>query len=328
MTANTTQAKIEGKFYPLQNKEWLTTAKALNRSELLILYHLRTLEPFGDKLTESNTKDVAKATGISQRSVQRALIKLEELELIDLQIQSFSFRLRSKHLPTTEKEDSNDAVLTNDTGVASATILSRQRQSCRVSGNLVASNDNLVASAAAMSQSSSETLALQGVQSSKTLQTLQTKKDFSQTLSEAEREKREILTLENSLEEEENSRIRNMTENFIPELASFLKGKEQSKKENTIFFNEASGRQQEAIIRTAQKFFLPRLQTQPGLIVSWIKCHAIEIAMTDVYKKEFDAVVLEQDAIEGDLLTIEDLQKMHPDCWKEMIPFYGAQLAF
>jgi hypothetical protein len=177
-----------------------------------------------------------------------------------------------------------------------------------------------------------ETLALQEVQPSKTLKTLKTKKDFSQTLSEAKRENCENLTPENSLEEKENSRIRNMTENFIPELASFLEEKENSKKQNTIFFEKLSGRQKEAVIRTAQKFFLPRLQTQPGLIITWIKCHAIEIAMTDVYKKEFDTVVQEQDASffnnEGDLLTIEDLKKMHPDCWKEMIPFYGAQLAF
>jgi DNA-binding MarR family transcriptional regulator len=299
-----TQAKIEGKFYPLQNKEWLTTAKKLNRSELLVLYHLRTLEPFGDKLIESSTKDVAKATGISQRSVQRALIKLEELELIDLQIQTFSFKLRSQHL--TE----NDATLINDTDDASSPTLSHHRQPCRIIGNLVAMKDTNDASPAILSQSSPETFTEQEFQSSKTIQTIQTKKDFFQTLSESEeREKKEILISETSFSEEKSE-------------------KDKAKAENIAFFNSLNGVQKEAVIRAADKYFLPRLSQYPSLPLAWIKCHAIEIAHTDACNQEIDLIDAELASDSEAKYTLQDIQEMYPDCWKEMLPYFGALLAF
>ncbi len=298
-----TQAKIEGKFYPLQNKEWLTTAKKLNRSELLVLYHLRTLEPFGDKLIESSTKDVAKATGISQRSVQRALIKLEELELIDLQIQTFSFKLRSQHL-------TNDATPINDTDDASSPTLSHHRQSCRVTGNLVAMKDTNDASPAILSQSSPETFTEQEFQPSKTIKTNKTKKDFFQTLSESgEREKKEILISETSFSEEKSE-------------------KDKAKAENIAFFNSLNGIQKEAVIRTAHKYFLPRLSQYPSLPLTWIKCHAIEIAYTDACNQEINLIDAELASNSEETYTLQDIQEMYPDCWKEMLPYFGALLAF
>ena len=162
--------KIREKFYPLRNDEWLEIAKKLTHSELLILYHLRTLEPFGDKLTESSTKDVAEATGISQRSVQRALIKLAEMELIDLQIQKFAFRLRSKS-QATETTDS-------DSAVAMTTTVSRKRQPCRV-------NDSRVAQTSPLSDSTSETPTVRDLHISKTLKTYS---DLKDSLSDKTRE--------------------------------------------------------------------------------------------------------------------------------------------
>jgi DNA-binding transcriptional ArsR family regulator len=178
-----TQAKIEGKFYPLQNDEWLSVAKKLTHSELLVLYHLRTLEPFGDKLTESSTKDVAEATGISQRSVQRALIKLADLELIDLQIQKFAFKLRSQAVIS----DSDVATIMTigDSAVASTSAVSRQSQPCRAKVTAVANSSPL-------SDSIAETVATQGFESSKTLKTYS---DLLKTLSEGMRESFEKFCL-------------------------------------------------------------------------------------------------------------------------------------
>ena len=117
------KATVKEKFYRLLNDEWLSVAKKLTYTELVVLYHLRTLEPWGDKLTQSTTKDVAEATGISQRSVQRALIKLADLKFIDLQIQKFVFRLRSKCVAT----DIND-----DKAVASTSSVSPTRRPCPI----------------------------------------------------------------------------------------------------------------------------------------------------------------------------------------------------
>ena len=183
----TQQIKIEGKFYPLKNEEWLNIARKLTHSELLVLYHLRTLEPFGDKLTESSTKDVAEATGISQRSVQRALIKLNELELIDLQIQKFAFRLRSQS-QTTEESDS-------DSAVANSSAVSPTRQPCR-------DKDSAVANSSPLSDSSSETLAPRDFFPPKTLKTNKT----NQTLSESEGERNLIFW--KNLDEVDKTQIR------------------------------------------------------------------------------------------------------------------------
>ena len=181
------KAKVKEKFYRLKNDEWLSVAKKLTHSELVVLYHLRTLEPWGDKLTESSTKEVAEATGISQRSVQRALIKLAELELIDLQIQKFAFRLRSKCATKMTNSDS---------AVASTTPVSPTRQECRV-------NVAGVASTSSLSDSSSETVA------AKEFQVPKTSSDSyktNQTLSEAKRERNKFLW-ENTFDEEDRRQL-------------------------------------------------------------------------------------------------------------------------
>ena len=172
MTKSTeSKVKIEGKFYPLRNDEWLELGRKLTRGELLVLFHLRTLEPFGDRLTESSTKDVSEAIGINQRSVQRALIKLKDLELIDLQFEKFSFRLRTKHATPMSHDDTHVALTTpmsdsNDTHVRF--------------------NDTHVALTTPMSDSTSETLTQSG---SDFPHTLKTYKEFFNTLSEPERER-------------------------------------------------------------------------------------------------------------------------------------------
>lgn len=178
-----TQTKIEGKFYPLQNDEWLSVAKKLTHSELLVLYHLRTLEPFGDKMTDASTKEVAEATGISQRSVQRALIKLSELQLIDLQIQKFSFKLRSQSVLDVTDVATDKTV--GDSGDGDATALSPTRQPCR-------EKDGAVANSSALSRSKAETLTQQAFQTSKTLKTYS---DLLKTLSEETRESFEKFCL-------------------------------------------------------------------------------------------------------------------------------------
>ncbi len=92
-----TQTKIQGKFYPLQHEEWLELSKKLTHSEIRVLYHLRTLDPFGEKFKEASTKVISDDLEISQRTVQRAVVRLAELELIDLEITKFNFRVRSQH---------------------------------------------------------------------------------------------------------------------------------------------------------------------------------------------------------------------------------------
>ena len=188
------QSKIEGKFYPLKNEEWLSVAKKLTHSELLVLYHLRTLEPFGDKLTESSTKDVAEATGISQRSVQRALIKLADLELIDLQIQKFAFKLRSQSQAS--DTDVATGMTVSDSAVASASSMSPKSQRCRTKVKAVAEKSEV-------SRPSCETVAASDFHGSKTSSDSY---KSNQTLLEARRERN--LAIWKNLEESDRMEIR------------------------------------------------------------------------------------------------------------------------
>lgn len=92
----------KNKFYRLQNYEWVKLCNLLTHSELKVLFHLRTLEPWGTRYQESDTEEFGQVLGISQRSVQRALKRLSELELISLEIAS---AMKVKSQPKTDLSD-------------------------------------------------------------------------------------------------------------------------------------------------------------------------------------------------------------------------------
>jgi hypothetical protein len=300
------EAKIEGKFYPLQHQEWLRACRELTPAELKVLYYIRTADPYsnGVRLTAAAiARDLSceGQTPVSRQTVSRAVKNLDKLGYIDMEPLEFHVRLCGKGILI--YQDPDGVSTHHDGSPHTKGVSTHQKRSSRTR------NDHDTPETIVTHQPQVETLALQGVQPSKTLKTNKTKKDFFQTLSESEeREKKEILISETSFSEEKSE-------------------KEKSKKQNIDFFNDLSGRQKEAVIRTAQKYFLPRLNMQPALPISWIKCHAIEVAMTDAYKKEFDLVLLAEQEIEI-FYTVEDIKKMHPECWEEILPYYGASLAF
>jgi DNA-binding MarR family transcriptional regulator len=166
--ANT--SKIVGKFYPLQNAEWVELSQKLNHSELRVLYYLRTLDPFGDRFREASTKAIAQSLQISQRTVQRAIFRLAQLELIDLEISTFNFRVRSLHAT---------AMSLSDTDVASPTVASPESQPCRP-------DDTQVAQMSPPSPLKPENVT---ATESHPFKTINTYSDLIDTLSEAEREK-------------------------------------------------------------------------------------------------------------------------------------------
>jgi DNA-binding MarR family transcriptional regulator len=75
MTQN--QAKIQGKFYPLQQEEWLRACRELKPAHIAVLYYLKTLNPDSEKLSVSNN-DIASALGITRSTVSRAICALHE----------------------------------------------------------------------------------------------------------------------------------------------------------------------------------------------------------------------------------------------------------
>lgn len=81
-----TRPKISGKFYPLQHEEFLQLSAQLKDAQLRVYLYLVTLEPFGDREIEIDTAIIAERLGMVRRTIQRALRRLEELELLDLEL--------------------------------------------------------------------------------------------------------------------------------------------------------------------------------------------------------------------------------------------------
>jgi hypothetical protein len=80
------QASLKPAYYPLTNKEWLKITQELKPAEIVVLYHLRTVTPFGDRPTPVGVRDLAKILKINPGTVSRALKRLDHLGYIDLEL--------------------------------------------------------------------------------------------------------------------------------------------------------------------------------------------------------------------------------------------------
>lgn len=76
--------KIQGKFYPLQNEEWVEVCKELTKSQLSVLYYLRSLDPYGNGI-KVKASAIAEKLGITKRAVNLAIAFLEERGYIVLE---------------------------------------------------------------------------------------------------------------------------------------------------------------------------------------------------------------------------------------------------
>ena len=177
--------KIQGKFYPLQHQELLHLNQILTQSELSIYLWLKTNDPFGQKLIEADTQEIAKDLRISRRTVQRALVKLRQENLIDLVINKFKYQMKSK---STFENDNSDKIKDksevatsaspDDIEIVLATGGSFQRHECRL-------GDPPVAKVTPMSPSSPESQSEHRFQNPKINKTYI---DFIDSLSESERD--------------------------------------------------------------------------------------------------------------------------------------------
>ena len=178
------QTKIQGKFYPLQHEEFIKLNKLLTQAEFAVHLWLKTKDPFGDKLIEASTKQIADDLNVSRRTIQRALVKLRDLNLIDLIITKFQYRVKSHPSEDASENKVKETLKVatpgspSDTSVAISTGMSPSGQECRHQyGN--------VAIGTGMSSPTAETQSEQKLENHKTLKTYS---DFKKTLSEGERE--------------------------------------------------------------------------------------------------------------------------------------------
>ncbi|MDR9900489.1 MarR family transcriptional regulator [Aetokthonos hydrillicola Thurmond2011] len=74
--------KIRGKFYPLQNSEWVECCKSLTKSQLSVLYYLRSIDPYSNGITVKSSH-LAEKLGITKRAVNAAISVLVEKSYLD-----------------------------------------------------------------------------------------------------------------------------------------------------------------------------------------------------------------------------------------------------
>ena len=249
--------KIQGKFYPLQHQELLHLNQILTQSELSIYLWLKTKNPFRQKLIEADTQEIADDLRISRRTVQRALVKLREENLIDLVINKFKYQMKSK--PTFENEHSvkieaKSQVATStspdDIEIILATGRSSQRQEDRL-------NDTHVAKVTLMSPSSSEIESEQGFQNSKINKTYI---DFIDSLSESERE--------NFLRFVEK-KIQNL-EKPINDLEAWLASKTKAKQNRwEVYYQTYQQEEKQKVTESCQNFDSQALKEKEVAIKNW-----------------------------------------------------------
>ena len=150
---------MTNKFYPLKNEEWGKAWNNLKPSEIRILYHLRTLDPWGDRELELGVSGIAKDLGIDKGTVSRALRSLADKGWIDLELIKVKVKLKS---------------LSSDNGVV-ATQHRCEETTPVVPTQLELSDDNSscpqTTTVVALQRSQPETHTQREVQSPKTLKT-------------------------------------------------------------------------------------------------------------------------------------------------------------
>ncbi|GFE72259.1 helix-turn-helix domain-containing protein [Chroococcus sp. FPU101] len=168
MSINPDSSK-NGKFYALTPEEFLELNRLLKDAELRVYLYLVTNHPWSDRKVETDTAIIAEHLGLTRRTIQRAIRRLEELELIEIELSKFKYcqsrRQVKERLRTTDGSPKRQMDRQSDTKIVSVTDGSPKRQMDRLE--------------------TPETLS-EAVSSSP--QTIQTYSDFIKTLSEDERE--------------------------------------------------------------------------------------------------------------------------------------------
>lgn len=172
--------KVSGKFYPLQNTEWVKACKELTHTQLSVLYYLRSADPYSNGM-KIRASRIADELQISRQAVYKAIDALSEKEYIEKEDVEYSLKLRSRGCLCDSLENRLQLSPSVDSCKLEATVVTAGRQlstdgdSCNLGATVVNAGR----------QPEAETLVEEEFQSSKINKTYS---DFKKTLSEGERE--------------------------------------------------------------------------------------------------------------------------------------------
>jgi predicted transcriptional regulator len=168
--------KIAGKFYPLQENEWIQVWHELKPADIHLLYYIRSLDAHNNGL-ELSISDLAKKLGRSKSTVSTSLKALQDKGYVSLEVTHVKVRLLGKGVLHSEQCSlQRTDVLHSEQPFSTANDDSLQRTDVLHS-----------------EQSASETQLEQASQPSKINKTYS---DFKKTLSDREREKFEKFVRE------------------------------------------------------------------------------------------------------------------------------------
>ena len=180
MTQN--NPKIQGKFYPHQHEEFLSACHQLAPAQLMVLYFLRTLDPYSSGV-EISVSEIARRLStenkeVHRSTVSRALKALGEKGFIDLELLKVKVKVLSRGLHCCDEA----TTLRTDNTVVSP-------QQARSSRNMRDHDATSVISTqhARSSRNKREPEPLPD-KDSETPKTIKTYLDFKDSLSEEERE--------------------------------------------------------------------------------------------------------------------------------------------
>ena len=72
-----TQSRIEGKFYPLQTPEWIDICKSLTKSQMSVLFYIRSVDPYDNGISIKSSH-IAELLEMTKRAVNAALAVLRQ----------------------------------------------------------------------------------------------------------------------------------------------------------------------------------------------------------------------------------------------------------
>lgn len=179
-------------FFKLTHHDWVECFTKLNRSELGVLFYLRTLNPFGDRRLKINCQAIGEILDIHRTSVSRALKKLEGQKFIELEIVSAQVKLvtndndikqKAENVPSSDIDRFSEDSVHPRTERASThgSVHPRTERCAPTHGSVHPRTESVHPRTVNIPETPPD-------KGSKSPQTLQTYTDFKDSLSEGERE--------------------------------------------------------------------------------------------------------------------------------------------
>ncbi len=132
--------------YPLIADEFLKLNALLKDAELRVYLYLMVLNPFQNSVIEIDTAQISEQLGLTRRTIQRAIKRLQELHLIEVEITRFKYK-KAVHGVSSRLGSDDTRIASGDTRIASGdTRIASGDTRIATNDTRIASGDTRIAS--------------------------------------------------------------------------------------------------------------------------------------------------------------------------------------